>query len=279
MSFMNHDFEGHDVRTVVDETGQEWFVARDVCEALGLASGRSSVSSLPDQVKGVAILPTPGGDQQFATLNEAGVYMLAFRSRKPAAERFTIWVTTEVLPSMRRTGRYQMPGRNQDRHPLAPPYFASAKSDVPLYIRSWLDLTPDQMNARTAAICEARRTQGRAAARLVWEDIGMPPIPPSPVQEHELSAFLRDCIVVTGRSEDFLRAREIHDRAYEYYRANGRPMPGRRRFSNMLLDGLCGDGCIVEPGKVRRLKRSDIGYLGVRLKTSAGTGVPATSAD
>lgn len=65
---------------------------------------------LDDDEKGAHIVRTPGGEQEVTIINESGLYSLILRSRKPSAKRFKKWVTSEVLPSIRKTGRYVAPG-------------------------------------------------------------------------------------------------------------------------------------------------------------------------
>ncbi|MDR0760355.1 MAG: Bro-N domain-containing protein [Treponema sp.] len=98
-------FENHTVRTVVIEN-EPWFVAKDVCDTLGLTNHRKAVGDLPENEKGVTTGYTPGGKQKMLTVNEPGLYRLVFQSRKPEAEKFKTWVFTEVLPSIRRTGMF-----------------------------------------------------------------------------------------------------------------------------------------------------------------------------
>lgn len=102
-------FESREVRIVLDERGEPWFVAVDVCAALGVANSRDAVSRLDEDEKGVAIADTLGGAQQVATVSEAGVYRLVFTSRADGAERFKRWLAHEVLPSIRKAGRYEAP--------------------------------------------------------------------------------------------------------------------------------------------------------------------------
>lgn len=99
-------FADRDVRiTLID--GEPWFVAKDVCEALGLENNRKAVSSLEDDEKGdVTISDAIGRDQQMTTVNEPGLYSLILRSRKPEAKVFKHWITHRVLPSIRKTGAY-----------------------------------------------------------------------------------------------------------------------------------------------------------------------------
>lgn len=86
--------------------GQAWFVAGDVCKALGIRNVSDALSRLDDDEKGVGNTDTLGGIQQVATVNESGLYTLIFRSRKEGAKRFKKWVTSHVLPSIRKHGGY-----------------------------------------------------------------------------------------------------------------------------------------------------------------------------
>lgn len=102
------EFDGQQVRTrVVD--GQVWFVAKDVCQILGLGNVTRAVERLSDTQKGLTIIQTPGGPQQMNVVSEAGLYKLIFSSRKEEAERFTDWVAEEVLPTIRQHGAYMTP--------------------------------------------------------------------------------------------------------------------------------------------------------------------------
>ncbi len=89
-----------------EKNGQAWFVAADVCKALGLRNSRQSLATLDDDEKGVCTTDTLGGTQQVATVNESGLYTLIFRSRKDGAKRFKKWVTSVVIPSIRQHGGY-----------------------------------------------------------------------------------------------------------------------------------------------------------------------------
>lgn len=86
--------------------GEPWFVAKDVCEALGISNNRDALARLDEDEKGVALTDTPGGKQRVQTVNEPGLYTLVLSSRKPEARDFKRWVTHEVLPAIRRHGAY-----------------------------------------------------------------------------------------------------------------------------------------------------------------------------
>lgn len=110
-------FDSNAVR-VLNRDGEPWFVAKDVCEVLAIqwkgAGSTGSLAALDDDEKGVSSIDTPGGVQELAVINESGLYALIIRSRKPEARRFRKWVTSEVLPSIRKTGGYSSVPGNGD---------------------------------------------------------------------------------------------------------------------------------------------------------------------
>lgn len=99
------EFESNQIRTTVI-AGNPWFVAADICNVLGLSNRHSSLALLDDDEKGVHTMETPGGQQEFVTVNEPGMYSLILRSRKPEAKAFKRWITHDVLPAIRETGTY-----------------------------------------------------------------------------------------------------------------------------------------------------------------------------
>ncbi len=100
-------FQSNEVRTVA-KSGEPWFVAADVGTALCIKNVRQVVENLDEDEKGVCNIYTPGGNQEMTIINESGLYSLIFRSRKPEALKFTKWVTSEVLPAIRKTGKYSV---------------------------------------------------------------------------------------------------------------------------------------------------------------------------
>ena len=105
--FNNADFG--DVRTV-EKDGNIWFVGKDVAEALGYARTADAVKAHIDaDDKGVCVLPTPGGRQETTIINESGLYSLVLSSKLPSAKAFKRWITSEVIPSIRKTGSYNKP--------------------------------------------------------------------------------------------------------------------------------------------------------------------------
>jgi anti-repressor protein len=96
------------IRTILGNDHEPWFVAKDVCAALEIKNSRQALTRLDDDEKGVISNDTPGGAQQMAMVNEAGLYTLVLSSKKPEAKAFKRWVTHEVLPSIRKDGGYMV---------------------------------------------------------------------------------------------------------------------------------------------------------------------------
>lgn len=115
------DFEDQPIR-ILDQQGEPWFVAADVCRVLGLDQVTNAIRTLDEDEK-ITLSndkgnPRAGVPHQYNLISESGLYALVFKSRKPEAVRFRKWVTAEVLPALRRDGRYQMPG-TEDALPIA----------------------------------------------------------------------------------------------------------------------------------------------------------------
>jgi len=100
----------------VGTSDDPWWVAADVCAVLEISI--SQTRRLDEDEKGLRLMQTLGGDQEILCVNEYGLYSLILGSRKPQAKPFKKWVTAEVLPSIRQTGRYVFPDQEQ---PITPP--------------------------------------------------------------------------------------------------------------------------------------------------------------
>ena len=109
--FSNSEFGN--IRTVTID-GEPWFVGKDIAEALGYGKGKSLnnavATHVDDEDKGVTEMMTPGGKQNLIIINESGLYSLILSSKLPNAKKFKRWVTSEVLPAIRKTGHYEAPG-------------------------------------------------------------------------------------------------------------------------------------------------------------------------
>lgn len=128
-----------EVRVVTDDLGETWFVAADLCAVLQHSNSRKALERLDADEKGVTTVYTLGGNQEMAVVNESGMYHLIMTSRKPEAQPFRKWVTSEVIPSIRKTGQYA--------HELA-------------------TITPEQQNALQQIVARKSADDGRKRAGL-----------------------------------------------------------------------------------------------------------------
>lgn len=99
-------YNGNQIRTVIKD-GEPWFVAKDVCEIIEIKNVSDTLGRLDDDEKGIDSIDTHGGIQDMVTVNEPGLYSLILGSRKPEAKAFKRWITHEVIPTIRKTGRYE----------------------------------------------------------------------------------------------------------------------------------------------------------------------------
>ena len=105
--FKNPEFG--EIRTLTID-GEPWFVGKDVAERLGYGDGKSPANAIAKHVdpedKGVTEMMTPGGRQEMTIINESGLYSLVLSSKLPTAKTFKRWVTSEVIPAIRKHGVY-----------------------------------------------------------------------------------------------------------------------------------------------------------------------------
>lgn len=112
------NFNMYPVR-VINIDSEPWFVAKDIADILEYSDSRVMTRRLDDDEKGVQILHTLGGDQEMTVINESGLYNAILGSNKPEAKTFKKWITSEVLPSIRKHGAYATPAtlENMVRNP------------------------------------------------------------------------------------------------------------------------------------------------------------------
>lgn len=105
------NFNTHSVRTIIKD-GEPWFVASDVCKALGYLNTSKAVGDhLDADERMIALVPRTPNDSlgvETNAISESGLYALVLRSRKPEARKFAKWVTSEVLPAIRKTGKFDV---------------------------------------------------------------------------------------------------------------------------------------------------------------------------
>lgn len=94
------------IRTI-EQNGEPWFVGKDVAEVLGYSDTAQAIRKhVEEEDKGVVEMTTPGGKQPLTVINESGLYSLVLSSKLPKAKKFKRWVTSEVLPAIRKHGGY-----------------------------------------------------------------------------------------------------------------------------------------------------------------------------
>lgn len=110
--FKHPDFG--EVRILIRENKEPWFVAVDVCKILDIANVSDAIGRLDEDEKLTSVLPIAGQKRTVNLINESGLYALILRSRKPEAKSFRKWVTSEVLPSIRKHGAYLTPEKTEE---------------------------------------------------------------------------------------------------------------------------------------------------------------------
>lgn len=117
MTQITFPYSSKEVRVVMIDDAP-WFVAADVLSTLTL--DRKALERLDDDEKDVNTIHTPGGNQDMTIINESGLYSLILTSRKAEAKKFKKWVTAEVLPAIRKTGRYEMQPASATQENITP---------------------------------------------------------------------------------------------------------------------------------------------------------------
>lgn len=152
-------FEQKDIRIVMKD-GEPWWVAKDVCDVLEHSNSRMALEALDEDEKGVSKVYTPGGGQEMNVINESGVYTLIMRSNKPEAKRFRKWVTSEILPQIRKTGSYSVrPDGANESMKRADAMLNNSRVRLAQFLREavrdiWDDLSPEAKQSYSVYMVE-----------------------------------------------------------------------------------------------------------------------------
>lgn len=152
------DFKGASLRTLTDEAGEPWFVAKDVCDILEISNPSDALKRLDDDERSMFNLGRQG---ETNIVNEAGLYVLVLGSRKPEAHEFKRWVTHEVLPSIRRHGGYMA---GQER--MTPEQMALASLK---WLQSKVDEQARQLKAQEGKVLFANAVESAKTSILVGD--------------------------------------------------------------------------------------------------------------
>lgn len=246
-TFVFDDEQPHPIRVVLRE-GEPWFVAKDVCAVLGIVNNRDALTALDDdEVGGVGLTYTPSNqhgaydpvEQEVKIVSEGGLYTLILRSRQAVtpgsmAHRFRRWVTGELLPQVRKTGRYAPePGAGWD----------------------W-----EEIEKKCRLVDRVRLSFGRGAAMALWRELGLPLVeePTAPVRGSATEGidFVRQFLA--ERTEEApggrVKASELFRAFNGWCAATGAPPMTQTAF------GMC-----MRQMPVRKKQANIIYYLGIRI--------------
>ena len=141
--------------------GEPWFVAKDVCTCLEIANVSDACSRLDEDERGIVSTDTPSGKQEMLIVSEPGLYSLIGSSKKPEAKAFKRWVTHEVLPSIRKTGKY-------DARSTVPSYMLASEEERAI---AWAE---EHRQARLALEAKDREIKSLQAQKDVLRQDYMP---------------------------------------------------------------------------------------------------------
>ena len=162
-------FEGEHLVRVVQQDGEPWFIAADLCRVLGIKNVTDAVDRLDDDEK-TLVSNEGGGPPSLNAVSEPGVYRLLFTSRKPVAERMKRWLAHEVIPAIRRDGFYE----------ARKPEVAQAG---PVEARPFPDWPMDELRSKRGVVDMYRMLYGTMAAQWICPQMGFPS-PPLELVEH-----------------------------------------------------------------------------------------------
>ncbi len=266
----------HTLRGIIRD-GDPWFILADVCRILEIGNPSDAARRLDDderydltidQLSGLTVgnadgqsgltldniegQSPKGGARRWTIVNESGLYALIMTSRKPAAKKFRKWVTSEVIPSIRKTGKYEMPGFNGGG---APPHEGAQATSTPRPPErapiTHADIPLDLLRSWTHIIREARILRGPRAAMAMWNTspladlMPMPDMPPADLDENGLHYAQRGdpaCLDHLLAARLLSNAPCLRDMVAGYFDAA--TTPARR---NDIREALRPLGVLIEP--------------------------------
>jgi prophage antirepressor-like protein len=169
-------YNGSQVRTVM-QNGEPWFVAKDVCDILEIASTTFAMERLEeDEVGSTKVTDSLGREQETYIVNEPGLYSLVLGSRKPEAKQFKRWITHEVLPTIRQTGTY---------------------STKPMSTEDMIILQAQSVKELKAEVHDLREQQGYQMERL--EDVKRGLVDVNEPIRHQFNKAVKDLALRKGK--------------------------------------------------------------------------------
>jgi prophage antirepressor-like protein len=241
-------FDDHLVR-VIDRDGQPWFVAIDICRAIGVRDASEAVEKLDDDEKAPDSIRTLGGEQSSWVVSESGLYTLILRSRAATtpgspAHRFRKWVTAEVLPAIRKTGSYVAPAPDDG---------------------NTLPVTVAEDRIKLDKLHYAIRCFGPAVGRDLWLQLGLDYVPSMAMAKPHAKPI--ELTLATFAEERLLRRPNVMTTATVIYNA----YKDWAQESGQFVMSESGFGKAMSRMGFDKTKSNRIYYRGVTLKPAEMT--------
>lgn len=181
------NYEEQQVRTI-EKNGEPWFVGKDVADILGYSNTRDALAKhVDDEDKNsVAICDGTPGNPNATIINESGLYSLILSSKLPTAKKFKHWVTSEVLPSLRKTGEYKITPAQQNRLDIMERNSRAREASL------WLRISAQVKSDTYRQVCASYASTVLAGREVI-------PLPPSP-QHHYSATEIGEMLGVSKQS-------------------------------------------------------------------------------
>lgn len=220
MSALVKVFEGKQIRVQSDDDGALWFVAKDVCEAIGLDNVTQAIANHVESLDLTKreVVQADGFVQKQNCVNEAGLYSLVFGSRLDNAKRFKRWVTSEVLPAIRKTGSYATPANDNQMSPydIAGRWLLRAGVDVGIAAACVMSQLEANTGVNMDALRKALPSTTEPVATLNATDVGkLLDISAKAANAKLAAAGLQE---KTGKDWTLTEAGKAHGSAFPYER-------------------------------------------------------------
>ncbi len=195
---------------VINQNNEPWFIAKDVCKALGLAQVSRAIQKLDeDEVTNSKVIDSIGREQKVNAISEAGMYSLVLVSRKPEAKAFKRWVTHEVLPAIRRTGGYMVAKADETPEEIMARAVLIAQDTINRQKQQIADMQPKALFADAVAASHTSILVGELAKLLKQNGVE--------IGQNRLFRWLREngYLMKTGSSYNMPTQRSMEQELFE----------------------------------------------------------------
>lgn len=189
---------------------------------------RQNLSELDEDEKGVCITDTPGGKQEMTTISESGLYALVFRSRKPEAKAFSKWVRSEVLPAIRKNGRYIQPRRKLSRNMSLPEDLPPEALELKPALRQrlWRDAL-DTVRLEGGGVDMAITWFGKLCRMMTCDCLW------ASSKSRVVNEFFADCCIASPGSR--VKSSTLYEAMRKWIRGKNMEMPSVKVFGEAMM--------------------------------------------